>query len=535
MDDTLPGNVRFLDYATTRAFGPLVTGYLAADPALRPFYGHAPDMSGLREAVARRRRAQPDRTLLRQALRDTHAPAPLTPAQQANLDALADDDTFTVCTAHQPNILSGYLYLVYKILHTIRLADDCAREMPDCRFVPVFWMGSEDSDLEELGQIRFGGEKLAWQTRQTGAVGRMTVDEPLLDLIRRVAGTLGVEPHGPRTVELLQDAYRKGETIATATFRLLQHLFGDYGLLVLQPDHAGLKRAMVPAFREELEQRTAHRLVAPAAQALDAIHKAQVHPREINLFWLGDGIRNRIIPAGDRFAVDGTSLAFTLPDILATLEAEPERFSPNVVLRGLFQETVMPGVAFVGGGSELAYWLELGELFRHFSVPFPVLLLRNSFLLLEAEDRRLLQASGWSVEDLFRDPRDLMDEHTRRMSRQRLDMAPELQEAEQFYRHLTDRAGALDPTLAGHVQALGCKATDRLRALEAKLLRAERRRHAETGRRLEKVRSRLFPGGGLQERHENILPYLARHGAGVIRTLWDASRGTAMRFGVVDL
>lgn len=535
MEHRVESNVTYLDYASTRSFGPLVIDYLEGAPGLKPFRAHSPDMSGIRSAVKARRLAQPDRALLMQAIRDTHAPMPLTPAQEANLQALAHEDTFTVCTAHQPNILTGYLYFAYKILHTVRLAEDCAREIPGCRFVPVFWMGSEDNDIEELGQIRLHGAKLAWQTRQTGAVGRMAVDEPLLALIRSVAGTLGVEANGREVIEMLQDAYRKGIPIAEATFRIIQHLFGDLGLLVLQPDHSGLKRTMVPVFREELESRSSHRMVEPVAKALDAIHKAQVHPREVNLFWMDDGIRNRIIPVGDRFVVDGTDIELSLSEILERLESEPERFSPNVVLRALYQERVMPGVAFIGGGSEVAYWLELKGLFDHFKVPFPVLILRNSFLLTEEDDRRLIRASGWTVQDLFRDPRQLMDDLARRMSGRSLEMAPEIQEAERFYLALSERAAAIDPTLTGHVLALRSKAVDRLRALEAKLLRAERRKHAEAGQRLARIRSRLFPGGGLQERHENILPFLARHGKGVVSQILAASRGCDMRFGIVDL
>jgi uncharacterized protein YllA (UPF0747 family) len=508
----LESNVTYLDYASTRSFGPLVIDYLSGAPALKPFEAHRPDMSGIRAAVEARRSAQPDRALLVQAIRDTHASMPLTPAQEANLEALADESCFTICTAHQPNILTGYLYFAYKILHAIRLAGDCAREMPGCRFVPVFWMGSEDNDLEELGQIRLHGAKLYWQTRQTGAVGRMTVDEPLLALIRSVAGTLGVEAHGREVIEMLQDAYRKGISIAEATFRIIQHLFGDLGLLVLQPDHPALKRAMIPVFREELVSHASHRLVAPVAEAIEAIHKAQVHPREVNLFWMDEGVRNRIIPVGDRFVVDGTDIDLSLPDVLDRLETEPERFSPNVVLR-----------------------LELKGLFEHFQVPFSVLILRNSFLLTEEDDRRLIRASGWSVQDLFRDPRQLMDDLARRMSGRSLEMAPEIQEAERFYMALSDRAAAIDPTLVGHVQALRSKAVDRLRGLEAKLLRAERRKHAEAGQRLSRLRSRLFPGGGLQERHENILPFLARHGKGVVGRILEASLGCEMRFGIVEL
>lgn len=529
------GSVTYLDYASTGAFGGWVTDYLRAAPALQAFYRHPPNLQGLREAVATRRMAQPDRALLCQAIRATHASMPLTSAQQSNLEALTSPNTFTICTAHQPNIFSGYLYFIYKILHAIRLADDCARDMPDCRFVPVFWMGSEDNDLDELGQIRWYGQKLVWQTKQTGAVGRMVVDAALQQLIGQMAGTIGVEPFGKDIIHILQDAYPKGITIAEATTRFIQHLFADYGLLVLQPDQPALKRVMVPVFRKELESQVSHGLVAPVATAMDAIHKAQLHPREVNLFWIDDAVRGRIIPDGDRFLVDGTSLSFTKDEILRRVEDEPEKFSPNVVLRGLYQETVLPGIAFIGGGSEVAYWLELKTLFDHFEVPYPVVLLRNSFLLLDAADRRQLLAMGLSWTDLFTSTRQLLDTHARQYSDQRLDMEPELEAAARYYAALGHRARALDPTLEGHVQSIAQKAIHRLRGLEAKMLRAERRKHSEWSQKLERLHARLFPNGSLQERHDNIIPYLAKYGPGVIQKMYQASRGCEMQFGVIDL
>jgi bacillithiol synthase len=492
-------------------------------------------MSGFRQAVEARRSVAVDREALCAAIRDTHASRPLSEMQAKHLDALAKECTFTVCTAHQPNIFTGYLYFVYKILHTIRLAEELSREMPEQRFVPVFFMGSEDNDLDELGQFRLHDLKLSWLTGQQGAVGRMKVDAGLTDLIRSIAGAYSHLPYGVALVEALEDAYKKGVSIAEATFRFVNHLFASHGLLILQADRPSLKRQMIPVFREELLNGRSQPLVEDVIAGLERYeYKIQVHPREINLFYLTEGIRNRIVRSGDVFVVDGTELQFTQTEMLAELEAHPERFSPNVILRGLYQETILPNIAFIGGGSEVAYWMELKGLFSHFNVPFPVLVLRNSFLLLDEKQAERVDGSGWTIDALFRPVTDLMNEYVHRVSEHRTDITPEIAEISAVYKRLSDLASAIDPTLCAHVDALKKKSADRLESLSAKLFRAEKRKYSEMQRRLESLKSALFPGG-LQERYENILPYYATFGPDIIDVIYRHSQAWDMRFGIIRL
>jgi bacillithiol biosynthesis cysteine-adding enzyme BshC len=407
--------------------------------------------------------------------------------------------------------------------------------MPEHRFVPVFFMGSEDNDLDELGQFRLHDLKLTWLTGQQGAVGRMKVDAGLTDLIRSIAGAYGHLPNGVALVEALENAYEKGVSIAEATFRFVNYLFASHGLLILQADRSSLKRQMIPVFREELLHGTSQPLVETAIAGLEqGDYKIQVHPREINLFYLTDGLRNRIVRSGDGFAVDGSELQFSAEEMLAILEAHPERFSPNVILRGLYQETIMPNIAFIGGGSEVAYWMELKGLFAHFAVPFPVLVLRNSFLLLDKGQAERVAGSGWEIESLFRPIPDLMNEYVRRVSDQRTDVSAEITELRGIYHRMRLLAAAIDPTLDAHVEALEKKACDRLENLSAKMLRAEKRKHIETLRRLESLKSALFPGG-LQERYENILPYYATYGPGIIDVILRHSQAWDMRFGIIRL
>jgi bacillithiol biosynthesis cysteine-adding enzyme BshC len=524
-----------MDYQETGAFSRLVNDFVSDAEILRPFQSFRPDAVGFRRAVEVRSTVPVDRDAMGAAIRETHASRPLSEKQAKHLDALESEGTFTVCTAHQPNIFTGYLYFVYKILHTIRLADELSKEMPEHRFVPVFFMGSEDNDLDELGQFRLHDLKLTWLTGQQGAVGRMKVDAGLTDLIRSIAGAYGHLPHGVALVEALEDAYQKGVSIAEATFRFVNHLFASQGLLILQADRPSLKRQMIPVFREELLNGTSQPLVESAIAGLEqGDYKIQVHPREINLFYLTDGLRNRIVRSGDGFSVDGSELQFSREEMLATLEAYPERFSPNVILRGLYQETIMPNIAFIGGGSEVAYWMELKGLFAHFDVPFPVLVLRNSFLLLDKSHAERVLASGWNIESLFRPVPDLMNEYVRRVSEHRTDISPEIAEISSVYKRLTDLASAIDPTLCAHVEALEKKSADRLNALSAKLFRAEKRKYSEMQRRLESLKSALFPGG-LQERYENILLYYATYGPGIIDVIFEHSQAWDMRFGIIRL
>ena len=531
----MESSARSIPFRQAHQFSSLVLDYIDQAPGLRSFYAHPPDIGGFRAAIQERSAFPTDRKRIVAAFRDAYAETTLHPVQALNLDRLALDNSFTVCTAHQPNIFSGYLYFVYKTVHTITLAAELSAAFPEQYFIPVFYIGSEDNDLDELSQVNLDGQKLRWETGQTGAVGRMRVDKNLLALLDRIAGRVGVEPHGQALMAILRDAYREGDTIASATFRLLNSLFAQYGLLVLQPDHAGLKRAMVPIFQDDLTRHQPYALVSATSAVLDKQYKSQVHPREINLFYLEEGGRHRITVSGDTYRLEGTARSFSRDEILGELDRYPERFSPNVVLRGLYQETVLPDIAFVGGGSEIAYWLELKSLFGHYGVPFPVLVLRNSFLLVGPRDRVRLNKTGWTAEALFEGEQQLMNQMVLRESGDAIDLSASIAALEQYYAGLANKAGDIDKTLVGHVQAIGKKAVDKVGALQAKMLRAEKRKFEAQRRQLQESIQSLFPGNGLQERVDNFMPWYAAYGPAFIEAVHQHSPGLDSAFVIMEL
>ncbi|HYM94636.1 MAG TPA: bacillithiol biosynthesis cysteine-adding enzyme BshC, partial [Chitinophagaceae bacterium] len=359
-----------IPYRQTGYFSKTVLDYIDHAAPLKPFFTHSPSLQGIQKAINARKKLPVDRKTLVIELKKQYEAVPLTDAVQKNIESLLSDNSFTITTAHQPNIFTGPLYFIYKILHAIKLAENLKNSYSDYNFVPVFYMGSEDADIDELGHIYLGGEKIEWKTKQTGAVGRMKVDKEFIKLITEIEGQLSVLPNGDEIISLAKKCYTENTLIQDATFAFLNTLFGEYGMIILIPDNAELKKQMIPVFEDDLVNQTASGIVERSVEKLQkAGYKVQANPREINLFYLKDNIRERIIKQHSVFNVQHTTLKFTEEQIKKELRDHPDRFSPNVILRGVFQETILPNLMYIGGGGEIAYWLQLKELFENYKIP----------------------------------------------------------------------------------------------------------------------------------------------------------------------
>lgn len=523
-----------LPYRQTGAFTRIALDYIDHAEPLKPFFNHPPTLQGIRRAVEERQLFPTDRSTLVRHLKEQYSTVDAADAVNRNIDSLLSADTFTITTAHQNNIFSGPLFFIYKILHTIRLSVYLEESMPGNHFVPVFYMGTEDADLAELNHINLQGEKYIWETEQTGAVGRMQVDAPLLQLIDRMEGQLSVLPHGNELITLLRDCYKKGEKIQDATFKLVHALFGKYGLIVLLPDTPILKSSMKEIFRNELLRQSASTVVSQSTQKMEAAgYKVQAHPREINLFYLFENTRERIIQRNGSFeTVDGKK-SFSENELLEELEKFPERFSPNVILRGIYQESILPNIAFIGGAGETAYWLQLKDLFDDLRVPFPVLVLRNSFLVVEKKWQERLSKTGLTVEDLFFAEEELSKKIILHASENELKLNGSIDKLGELYESFKKQAAAVDSSLQKHVEALKLKSLHQLQELEKKMIRAEKRKFADRLRQVHTIREALFPGGKLQERHQNAGYFYALWGKDFIHQLYNHSLALEQEFVIV--
>ena len=517
-------------YGETGFYSRMILDYLQGSDELTPFYTHPVSADGIKAAIEQRRLFPTDRKLLVDTLQKHYAGQSCTNQQQLNIGLLSNHNCFTITTAHQPNIFTGHLYFIYKILHAIKLCEKLKAGMPENDFVPVYYMGSEDADLEELGHIYINGVKHEWKTNQTGAVGRMKVDKALVQMLDTVAGEITVHPFGKEIIDQMKACYTEGTTIEQATFKLVNAMFGEYGLIVLLPDDTDYKRAFIPVVKKELEAQFSHPIVAATAVKFPKQYKVQAGGRELNMFYLKDDSRDRIEKNADGFKIVDTEISFSQAEILNELERYPERFSPNVILRPVFQEMILPNIAFIGGGGEIAYWLELKEVFAAVNVPFPVLVLRNSFLLAEKKHAEKARTLGFSVSDLFKAENDLLNVLVKRDSEVQLNLEKEKQEIRAFYAGLHKTAGAVDSTLQPHTEALGKLALRKIEALEKKMLRAEKKKFEAQQRQLHKLKSQLFPHNNLQERIENFMPFYAKWGKDFIKTIYNNSLGFEQEF-----
>lgn len=520
-------------YAETGAFSRLVTDYLSMQPQLQPFFQAPPTLAGVRQQIERRRVFPVNRTLLVQVLQEQYQSVPEHAAVTHNVNRLLAANCFTITTAHQPNLFTGPLYFIYKILHTIRLAEWLSSQLPEAAFVPVFYMGTEDADFEELSYCHVKGNRLQWQTDQSGAFGRMILDAGSERLLQQLEGLLGVEPHGAELLALLRSAYAKGNSVQQATFAFVHALFAKWGLVVLLPDHPELKRMMQPVFREELLHQRSHEMVTATAALLGQHYKIQAGSRPINLFYLNENLRERIEWQQNEYRVLNSAIRFSAAEMLQELDAHPERFSPNVILRGLYQEMLLPNLAFVGGGGELAYWLELKQVFAHYQVPYPVLVLRNSYLLLPEVQAQRFENWGFDLAAIFSSEVDLLNTFVRRVSANPLQLQEQLEVMRAQYHTIEKIAGAVDATLQPHVKALHQQAEKRLKELEKKMLRAEKRKFSDMQRQLEQFKSHYFPGNGLQERSESMLGYYAKWGSGFVDALYRHALSLEQQFTVL--
>ena len=528
-------NPTYYSYQSTGLFSKLVTDYIVGDEKLKKYFSYNADNEGLANSIENRKAYKVNRSLLVEELQDLYVNVPVSNKVTKNIHSLLSENTFTVCTAHQPNIFTGHLYFIYKIIHAIKLADELNEKHPDLHFVPVYFMGSEDADLEELGEVVVEGKKYNWQTAQKGAVGRMKVDAQFVALIDELEKQLAGRKYGEEIISKIRETYTINKNIDKSTFEFVNQLFGEYGLIVFIPDHPQFKDECKSIFKQELEQQFSSKILAETLKDFPAEYKIQTKGRDINLFYLQENSRERIEKTETGFSVANTNLIFTKEALLMELDQFPERFSPNVILRPLVQELLLPNVAFIGGGGEMAYWLELKNIFEAAFVHYPVLVLRNSFMMIDAKTMSEIQKLSLQPEDFFMTVIDISNKYISKTSQHQLRLKEEKTKMTALYDEISKIVGTTDSTLSDHASALKTKAIKLLEELEKKQMRAERRKVSDAIHKIEKIKNTLFQGGVLQERVENVLAFYATYGENFIENIYLHSKPNEQQFCILEI
>jgi bacillithiol synthase len=505
-----------IDYKETGLFSKTFNSYLGGDSKLSPFYQYQPSVSGFSEAIKETGKYNYDRKLLSNSLKEYYtknASENISDATLKNIQKLEDGNCFTVTTGHQLCLFTGPLYFIYKIITAINLSEKLNKEYPDKHFVPVYWMASEDHDFAEINHAYVFGEKVEWSMDPMNApVGKLSLNS-LASTMEALYAIMSDGENGADLKRLISECYGGEKTLAQATFLFVNALLGKYGLVILEPDNTSFKNIFSSIITDELLNSNTFKLVSNTNRKLiEAGVEPQVNPREINLFYIDENGRNRIEKKNDKFEIVNTAKSFTQGEITDLIKESPERFSPNVLLRPIYQQCILPNVAYVGGPSEIVYWLQLKDIFTHYKVPFPVLMPRNSALVISAPIAQKMDKLGLDTKAIFGDTESLIKQFITKISDGLPDFEKVGGELRNIYASLANKVQETDPTLVASTEAELQKQINALKTLETKLIRVKKQKEETSVAKIHKIKGILFPNGALQDRMDNFIPFYLQHG-----------------------
>ena len=502
---------KYISYQETGSFSKLVLDYINNEEQLQAFYSYRPDMDGLVHAIENRNFLG-DRSILVEVLKNQYQHLNPNKSVSKNIELLGSENTFTVTTGHQLNLFTGPLYFIYKIVTAINLAIELKMAHPDKNFVPVYWMATEDHDFDEINHVSVDEKNISWIQTTNGATGRLST-KTVAAAVTAYKGYLGISKNGKHIAKLVEKAYLEHDNLADATRYLVNNLFEKYGLVIVNADEPELKKLFANIITADIIEHNSSRNIELSSKNLEEHgYKTQVNGRDINFFYLKDNLRERLIFEDGKYSVNHTEISFTETELRAEINAYPERFSPNVVMRPMYQEVILPNIAYIGGGAEVAYWMQLKANFDFYKVDFPVLLLRNSALLIDERSAENLYRLGFSLEDVFLPTEQLKNLWVRKNSTAQLSLADETRAINSIFDQIKLNAYKIDKTLSVSTDTAKQKTNRLLANLEKKLFRAEKRKHEMALVQIENVKKRLFPNGTMQERTLNIAPMYVNYG-----------------------
>jgi bacillithiol biosynthesis cysteine-adding enzyme BshC len=556
-----------MDISSLPYFTPLVKDYLSRfdQSPIREFFAIAPHAPHEQLRAIIDKRVARERTLPKAhresvvaAIRELHGKHDgLTDAVQRNLTALQKQETVAVVTGQQVGILGGPLYTFYKTFTTIELAKKLSADYPGTSFVPVFWLETEDHDLDEISVTKvLDGESQLRTLRYTQPIAPEDENRPmqkqaalvpfeeapLTQILNELREALPPTAFTNDLLREIEEYYKPGATFLDGFAKLMTRYFANDGLLFIDANGNALKSLAKDLFRKEIESspQLSEKIVLQSVHLEERYH-AQVKPRALNLFYVDEnGNRNAIVEreksAGQTertFFLKGTRRTFTLAELVGELEKRPECFSPNVVMRPLYQDSLLPTVAYVAGPGEIAYFAQFKPSYEWAGLQMPLIHPRVSATIIEERFERIFAKYHISAEDILSEGRarntalfDLLIDS---------DLIPKfetlLADIDGKLEGLRETVNHADPTLDGALTSLKGKVLTAIRDFQAKTVGAERKRHTTTKAQLDKLLAALLPAQELQERELNLIYFLNKYGPNFVETLKGLLRPFLTDFG----
>ena len=443
-----------ITYQESGYFSKIIIDYLNQNSKLSSFYNHFPTVDNFEKQIEEKSTnfSFENRKILVTELENQYKNVIISDITSKNIQSLKETNTFTITTGHQLNLFTGPLYFLYKIISTVNLTKELKEKYPKFNFVPVYWMATEDHDFEEINYFNFRSKKIKWNRESAGPVGRFSTNG-LKDVMSVFESELGIGENANYLKNCFKNAYLENNNLASATRFLANELFKNEGLVIVDGDSKELKTLFSPYINQELLHKSSFKKVSQENEKLGIDYAIQVNPREINLFYIEDNLRERIIFENGKYKINNTKIEFTENEILSEVDKNPEKFSPNVILRPLYQEVILPNLCYIGGGGELAYWFQLKSNFDLNKVTFPIILLRNSVVLATKKQVEKADKLNLSWSNLFMNQQELFVSKTKEFSKLEIDFSEQKVFLKQQFVKLEAISNNTDKSFLGAVKA----------------------------------------------------------------------------------
>jgi len=451
-----------------------------------------------------------------------------------NISLLSDSKTLAVVTGQQLGILGGPMYTFYKIITAIKLSNFLSERYDDFHFVPVFWLEGDDHDFNEVRSISVvndanDNKKISYdqeihEEEDRGSVGNTVLNESLNNFFSELEQNVRNTEFSPQLFSKLKTFYSPGKSFKQSFKELLFWLFDKYGLILFDPQDPKIKSLLKPVFKKEVTDFRVHaeKLVNISAELEESFH-AQVKVRPINLFYRNEEGRYLIEPVENEFRLKHKRKRFSYDELVQSIENQPESFSPNVLLRPICQDYILPTAFYVGGPSEIAYFAQVMPLYDFYKIEAPIIYPRSSATLVEKNITTLLEKFDLKIEDVFRYSDNLKQKVINSVSQNSLDdlFSQAENQIEITFDSLKENLFEFDKTMSDASSKYKQKVSQYLVEFKSKAVEAQKRKHETTLRQIDKILNTLYPNSNLQEREINFVYFMNKYGEEIMNQIFD--------------
>lgn len=526
-----------IEYQKTKSFGKLPLDYRLKKPHFSDLITNFPSLDNFRNQISIKSKNfdNLNRKELSDVINDQYKDIELNKIQKTNIDNILKENTFTITTGHQLNLLTGPLYFIYKIISVINLVESLNKKYKKYNFVPIYWMASEDHDFKEINNFSIKGKTFCWDSNQTGIVGDFKLNN-FNKLVEEFENFVINSGHGQELCLMIKESYSNSNNLADATRIFVNRIFSEYGLIIVDANDKKLKSLFKKTLINEVKNGL---VINNSKKSIDKLkdlnYEIQASPREINLFYIQKDIRERIVNKGEYYTTDNNLKKWSNEEIIKEINESPESFSPNVLLRPLYQEHILPNLCYIGGPAEISYWLELKSVFDKENLIFPLLLSRSSAVIIRKKIRESLEKYNIKIEDIFLSRQDLKNKLTLSFSKNKINFSDLKIQLNKQFSELRKISKKTDKSFIGALNAQEKKQFNGLDMLEKRLLKAEQKIHEQKISKIMTLLDEISPNDNLQERIFNFSNFYKDYGKNMIDLIKNNLDPLDQKFSVVEI